>query len=724
MIEKKVKIIKKIFKSDQGDYRVYKTRSLDSAKSELVITGNLDSYSRGEILQVRGEIHVHPRFGPQLKVKEHELCKPSDQSGMIQYLSSPRFRGVGVKTAEKIVAHFGERAIDTVEKAPERLSEISGISGRVIEMLKNLEHDHRLLRELQLFLLPYGLGPAKIRLIFDRFKDHSLKIARENPYLLIDEIEGVGFLKADQIARANGVNREDRFRIKAGIDQVISRIINQDKSLGFSLPQLVEKTSVLLDIPVKPIGEMIGDLIQTRELIRHSREDPPVLYRYRSYQMERQSAQKLLSILHHPPKEGPHPNVINPDRYRPSRGMILSAEQREAVKAAMTHKITIISGGPGTGKTTLISIILKIYGSTGHTINITAPTGRAAKRIFEATGFQAQTIHRLLKINPQTATFHYHRDNPLPLDLLIVDEFSMVDSLLFFHLLNALPDSARLILIGDKDQLPSVGPGNVLADLLASHRFKTIFLKRNFRQQHDSNIVENAHRIKNRQALIQVPYSPDLDFVTVNIRNEGQAIAKIMGILDHHRDRYPYHSFHYQILSPVYAGLSGIDHINQQIQERYNPHPVLYRDETRVLKQEDKVMQIRNDYQKGVFNGELGRIRSRTPGGEQIRIQFDSGLIDYERKDLDQIMLAYAVSIHKAQGSEFDLVILLMLPHHQPFLKREIFYTGVTRAKKRLILLSTRETVEKAIQSSLPLHRKTSLKYHLQASPRLPDRPK
>ncbi len=380
---------------------------------------------------------------------------------------------------------------------------------------------------------------------------------------------------------------------------------------------------------------------------------------------------------------------------------------------AVQNRLTIITGGPGTGKTTIIRAIIEILKANGKSILIAAPTGRAAKRIEESSLYQASTIHRLLKLNPETGQFVHNAQNPLKTDAIIVDEFSMVDSFILFALLQALADNTQLIVIGDKDQLPSVGPGNVLRDMIQSGYFNTIYLNRNFRQNQDSLIVENAFRVNSGEPLLFPAPNPELDFVFLPMRDEAQVLQKVEGIVRHYQSDYPFNSSAMQILVPMYRGQAGIDQINQMVQEKFNPEPFLLKREKAAFKRLDKVMQTKNDYDKQVFNGDLGIIEDYNAADKLLLVNFDGCIVEYAADELDELTLSYAVSVHKSQGSEYDIVVLSLLPAHARMLSRELFYTAITRARKKLILLSDENTVARACANSQPTLRKTLLPLRL-----------
>jgi exodeoxyribonuclease V alpha subunit len=411
----------------------------------------------------------------------------------------------------------------------------------------------------------------------------------------------------------------------------------------------------------------------------------------------------------------PDKKDIDPDLIQKKLNIELSAEQKTAVNSALKNNLTIITGGPGTGKTTIIRAIIEAFQERGVQVLIGAPTGRAAKRIEETSHYPASTIHRMLKVNPETRDFYHNEQNPLQVDAIIIDEFSMVDSYLFYSLLRAVPTRTKLIIMGDKDQLPSVGPGNILRDLIKSDYFNTIYLNRNFRQTENSLIIENAYRINTGESLILERYKENLDFVFIPIKHEQQALQKVKGIIDFFKDQYNPNSNEMQILIPMYRGVAGIDNINLAIQTQFNPEAELIKREKWTFKRLDKVMQLKNNYDKEIFNGEMGIISDFTQQKQKMIVDYDGFHVEYDKDDIDELTLAYAISVHKSQGSEYDIIILILLPSHSIMLNREIFYTAVTRAKKKIFLLSDPATVQRAISNSSPHLRRTLLPLRLKS---------
>jgi exodeoxyribonuclease V alpha subunit len=535
-------------------------------------------------------------------------------------------------------------------------------------------------------------------------------LMESNPYILIEKMRGVGFKIADTIARAMGIAKTDSQRIRAGIFYVLDQNEFQHGDLYSEQDELLKKCSWLLDIADSDVFAALEKMIERAELCCQEIPEKCISKPLNDL-IEKQAARRLYQLSQGFAAE---PELaVNFETVFEKLALELTAEQKQAVLAAVKNRLTIITGGPGTGKTTIIRAIIEILKANRKSIMIAAPTGRAAKRIEESSFYQASTIHRLLKINPESGQFVHNAQNPLKTDVLIVDEFSMVDASILYALLQALADKTQLIIIGDKDQLPSVGPGNVLRDMIQSDYFNTIYLSRNFRQNQDSLIVENAFRVNSGETLLFPAYSPELDFVFLPVQNETQVLEKVESIIRYYQGEYPFNSTALQILLPMYRGDAGIDQINRLIQEKFNPEPFLLKKEKMAFKRRDKVMQTKNDYDKGVFNGDLGVIEDYDVRDKQLLVSYDGAIVEYGADELDELTLSYAVSVHKAQGSEYDIVVLGLLPSHSRMLSRELFYTAITRARKKLLLLSDEKTVARACANSQPTLRKTLLPLRL-----------
>jgi len=706
----KVKVSRKIFVSQESGFGVFLVR-VEGTRESRVIVGSLHALSVGDFLEVEGEETEHPRFGKQIKVGRFEFIKPEDGEGIARYLSSGRFKGIGRKTAQKIVDQFGPATFEVLENTPERLAEVPGLKKSVLEAVRQGVQGSRTLRDLTVRLTPFGIGQETVFRIHREFGDLAPALVESNPYLLIERIRGVGFKVADTIARAVGIARTDAQRLRAGILHVLQQGEFQRGDLYTPRDELLAKCAWLLDIDDCDIAAALERLVERGELRRVELPEPCVLTPQNEL-IERAAAGRL----HRLAQDGDaiEEPAVDFDSVFETLSLELTVEQKQAVLAAVRNRLTIITGGPGTGKTTIIRAIIEILKANRRSILVAAPTGRAAKRIEESAFCAASTIHRLLKFNPESGQFVHNAQNPLRAGVVIVDEFSMVDSFILFSLLQALPDDAQLIVIGDKDQLPSVGPGNVLRDMIQSGVFHTIYLKRNFRQDQGSLIVENACRINSGEPLAFPVPDPAADFVFLPVREEAEVLDKVERIIRFYQAEYPFNSPALQVLAPMYRGEAGIDRINEMVQTMFNPEPLLLKREKTSFKRRDKVMQTRNDYDKGVFNGDLGIVEGYSAADKQLRVDYDGWVVEYAGDELDELTLSYAVSVHKSQGSEYDIVILCLLPAHARMLSRELFYTAVTRARKKLILLSDEATIARAVANSQPVLRRTLLPLRLQ----------
>jgi exodeoxyribonuclease V alpha subunit len=709
LLSYKVKVNRKIFVSEETGFGVFRV-TIDGSRENRVIVGNLFSLSEGDFLEIEGEESEHPRFGKQIKVGRFEFIKPQDGEGIARYLASGRFRGIGKKTAQKIVDRFGAATFDVLENTPERLREVPGLNKKVIETVQQSVRDSRTLRDLTVRLTPFGVGQEIVFRIYREFGDLAPVLLESNPYLMIERVRGVGFKVADTIARAMGIVKTDPQRLRAGIFFILQQGEFQRGDLTVDRDELLQKSAWLLDVADSDVAEVLEKLLERSEL-RSAAAPEPCILTPQNELIETAAARRLFQLA-----QNPEPVVeaaVNFEAVFAALALELSAEQKQAVLAAIRNRLIIITGGPGTGKTTIIRAIIEIMKANGRPILLAAPTGRAAKRIEESASCQASTIHRLLKFNPETGQFAHNAHNPLPAGAVIVDEFSMVDSFILYSLLQALSDDTQLIIIGDKDQLPSVGPGNVLRDLIQSGYFPTIYLKRNFRQDRGSLIVENAFRVNSGEPLLFPAPDPGADFIFLAVREEAQVLEKVERILRRYQGDYPFNSPSLQVLVPMYRGAAGIDRINQMVQETFNPEPFLLKREKAGFKRLDKVMQTRNDYDKGVFNGDLGIVEDYNAADKELLVNYDGWIVAYGADELDELTLSYAVSVHKSQGSEYDVVVLCLLPGHARMLSRELFYTAITRARKKLILLSDEATVARACANSQPVLRRTLLPLRL-----------
>lgn len=706
------------FHNDKNGYTVF---SFVCDGNEETVVGNFAPLSEGEMLEVTGEWIIHPVYDRQFKAVSCKSIAPDDEASILRYLSSGVIKGIGPTLAQRIVDEFGKDTFTVLEEQPERLERIKGITLKKAREIGIIVNEKRGYRDAVIFLGRYGIGNVLAIKIYNYYRDDVYQVLRDNPYRLAEDIQGVGFKTADSIAAAIGFKADSEYRISAGILYTLSLAMGQ----GFMyLPkdELIRVSSELLEVSPGEIEPRIGDLIVDRKLIAKN----DAVYTPVNFYTEQACAGMLRSIfINFFESEKDEKTLLKEiDAIARRQNFDLDDLQREAVLNAVLYGISIVTGGPGTGKTTTIKTIIGYFNSKGMDIALAAPTGRAAKRMTEATGYEAKTIHRLLEVNgaaegdSSDAGFERDEENPLDADVIIVDEMSMVDIFIFKALLKAIPVGARLVMVGDANQLPSVGPGQVLRDLLECECFPVTRLETIYRQEGSGDIVMNAHNI-NRGLPINFD-NKSKDFFMLE-RNDVQRILAntvelITTKLPPYVDAKP---FDIQVLTPMRKGSLGVIALNRYLQEKLNPadhskKEYLYGED--IFREGDKVMQIKNNYQlaweifgkhnipidsgMGVFNGDMGRIIEINTVISSLTVEFDDGRrVDYPFSGLDELELAYAITVHKSQGSEYGAVIMPILDGPKQLLNRNLLYTGVTRAKKCLVILGSSKTVEEMIEN-------------------------
>ncbi len=736
-----------IFRNEENGYTVL---SLRSKGKELTLVGFFQSVNEGESIEAFGRFTAHVSYGEQFKVERYEIREPEGREAVERYLGSGAIKGIGKALAARIVRKFGEETLRILEEEPERLAEIKGISMKKARDIAKQADAQRSQRAAMLFLQQYGVSLALGVKIYTKYGEEMYSILRENPYRLAEDIDGVGFKTADAIAAKIGIAADSEYRIRCGILYVLG-LASGEGSVYLPEWDLTAKTADLLGVADGDVERQIMSLaIERKIIIRNhtSMEGMPeeslsegknrIVYLARYYYLELNAARMLcdLNVRVTADEDADiERRLMHVLARGGSRNIVLEEEQKQAILSAAKYGLFILTGGPGTGKTTTINQMLRFFESENMDIRLAAPTGRAAKRMTETTGYEASTIHRLLEISSmsdemgESVRFERNEQNPLETDVVIIDEMSMVDIFLMYSLLSALPVGTRLVLVGDVDQLPSVGPGAVLGDMLKSGAFPSIRLSRIFRQAASSDIIVNAHKINSGQQIVLGNKSKDFFFLR---RSDPNLI--ISNIIELVRDKLPGYvdakPFDIQVLAPMRKGALGVERLNRILQEYLNPPSEekaerMFGDNK--FRVGDKVMQIKNNYQieweikkgrygivvdhgQGIFNGDMGTIREINEFANILTIEFDEGrFVDYPFSNIEELELAYAVTIHKSQGSEYPAVILPLLTGPRMLFSRNLLYTAVTRARKCVMILGSEETVRGMIENVTQQLRYTSL---------------
>lgn len=714
----------------------YAVLSMNVDDEEEICVGIFRGVDNGENLEITGEYVEHPSYGFQFKASSFKVVEPDDLLSMERYLGSGAIKGVGEALAKRIVKRFGKDTFRVIEEEPERLAEVKGISERIAQQITDQMIEKREIREAFLFLQKYGITNTLAVKIYEKYGMGMYGILKENPYRLAEDIQGVGFRLADEIAEKIGIHTDSDYRIRSGILYTLLQA-SLEGHMFLPMRVLVRRSTDLLQVPEEAIRAQIQNLHMDHKVVVKKATDEPEVYAFSYYYAELNCARMLreLNVLMESEILDSEEKRIETilQRILKEQGLELDELQKNAVLECVKHGIMILSGGPGTGKTTTINTIIRYFDEEGMDILLAAPTGRAAKRMTEATGYEARTIHRMLEINGgmedgSRARFERNGENPLEADVVIIDEMSMVDIYLFQSLLEAVSVGTRLILVGDVDQLPSVGPGQVLQDLIESKSFPTVMLKKIYRQAGESDIVMNAHRINMGQKIALNNKSKDFFFLP---RNDVQVIYKHMiQLITEKLPRYvEAQPYDIQVLTPMRKGSLGVETLNEILQRYLNPADPSKQEHMtgeRIFREGDKVMQIKNNYQleweivsqygiridsgSGVFNGDIGTIRRIREESSTVQVEYDEHrLVEYTFSQLDEIELAYAITIHKSQGSEYPAVLLPLLSGPKMLMNRNLLYTAVTRARKCVTILGSQEVVDGMIENENQYHRYTGL---------------
>lgn len=714
-----------VYFNDESLYTVAKLKV--RGFSELVtVVGQLAGVTPGEVLKLSGTWETHPKYGQQFKATGYSVSLPAQVQGIERYLGSGLIRGIGPEMAKRLVQRFGAQTLQVIEHRPEDLLGVEGIGEKRLEMIRKAWEDQREIRDVMIFLQGHGVSTAYSAKIFKQYGQDAIRVVRENPYRLAADIFGIGFVIADRIAEKIGVAKDALIRAEAGILYVLEKMCDEGHVYGV-YDDVLKRAEALLEIDRTLLETSFANLAASRRIVledfRNQEGDVckemKAVYLRAFYAAETGLTNRLKALLSVPIQ----PTEIEMDAAQIKKvvqtrvAIVLSKNQWSALQTAISSKVSIVTGGPGTGKTTLVKAILAVFEGAGKGVLLAAPTGRAAKRLCEVTGREAKTIHRLLAYNFKSGGFQKNEQNPLDADVVIVDEASMVDIFLMYHLVKAVPATAVLILVGDVFQLPSVGPGNVLRDMIDSRRVPAVFLTEIFRQTRESLIIVNAHQI-NQGYFPTLPTSNRetlKDFYFIEQDDPEKVLSTILELCCVRiPDRFKFHPLSdIQVLTPMHKGIVGTVNLNRVLQQALNPSNDMIERMGRTFKRGDKVMQIRNNYAKEVFNGDIGTIGQIDREMQRLIVEYDGRPVRYDISELDELVLAYAVSVHKSQGSEYAAVILPVMTQHFVLLQRNLIYTGITRAKELVVLIGTKQALAIAIRNDKPQRRMTRLSYRL-----------
>ena len=714
------------YQNPENGYTVLKC-AVKNYNDLVTVIGNLLDVNVGSVLLIDGNWKVDSKYGRQFVAESWEETLPATVFGIEKYLGSGLIKGVGPKFAKRIVGLFGTDTMDVIECDISRLKEVEGIGEKRIRQIHESWERQKEIKNVMLFLQDHGVSTSFAAKIYRQYGNDSIAKVKENPFRLADDIWGIGFKTADSIAEKLGIGKEAFVRLRSGIMYTLSSLADEGHVYAYK-GQLIKRATELLEAEESSIVMTLDQMLADKDVISEpvSEEKGDAIYLPPFYYAEVGVAAKIRKLLQNPAQDrlwtslmearkrtGNKALSIDVKKIEAKIGMEYDEIQADAIRQAAVSKIMILTGGPGTGKTTTTKGIISAYQSFGLKILLAAPTGRAAKRMTETTGLEAKTIHRLLECKPPEG-YQKNEENPLEGDVLIVDECSMIDLVLMNSLLKAIPAGMRVVLVGDIDQLPSVGAGNVLRDLIDSGMVPVIRLTRIFRQAQTSRIIMNAHRINEGQ-MPDLSNGKETDFFFTTKEDPEEAVREIVSLVQHKLSRYyrtP--SSQIQVLTPMQKGVVGATNLNLALQEALNPQGDGLRRSGFIFRRDDKVMQIRNNYDKEVFNGDIGIIESVDLQNRTLKVNFDQHVVEYESSELDELVHAYATTIHKAQGSEYPIVVMPVLMNHYVMLQRNLIYTGITRAKKILVMVGTRKALACAVRNVTVDRRNTLLKERLQ----------
>ena len=707
------------FQNEENHYTIARLAT-GKSNSMITIVGFMAGVSPGQTLRVSGNWETHPRYGQQFKIETFEVSLPETVEGIQKYLESGVIQNIGPLIAKRLVRYFGPKTLEIIEQYPEKLTEVHGIGRAKAQRIVTSWKGHHIVRELMQFLQARGVKGSYSALILKEYGEGALEILKNDPFQLAEDIPGIGFVIADTISQYNGAPKNDPKRVRGCIQHLIGQGENDGHTF---LPdtKIIDQCRQTFQIDPETTAISLKELADKGSVVIEDHEnaqDGKAVYSKELYQAEQGIANRFKALLSVPmPQLRMNPEQITQEILQ-KLAIQLSSEQLNVLEQILNHRAAVITGGPGTGKTTLIRSVNAIFERLGKLVVLAAPTGRAAKRLSEVVQRDAKTIHRLLKYNLKEQRFEINQNNPIDADVIIIDEASMVDTLLLFHLIRAVPVTSVLILVGDVFQLPSVGPGNVLKDIIQSNVIPVYYLKTIFRQAQESPIIVNAHMVRDWNQKGEVP-----DFQTAKTddelsefyfiqKSDPLAVVETIKILC--SQSIP-HRFNYnpirdiQVLTPMHKGLIGTINLNQELQNILNPGKNGMEIMGVTYKKDDKVMHLKNNYEKEVFNGDIGTISSIDNQTRQVTVVYEGRTVVYEAEEMHELSLAYAISVHKSQGSEYPVVIVPLLTQHYIMLQRNLLYTAMTRGKKLVILIGTRQALSAAVNNDKPKERLSGL---------------
>lgn len=701
-----------IHRNEDSGYAVVRLR-LDDGRDRVVV-GLLGDCELEDRLRVAGRLEDHPRFGRRFRAESVQRVSPSTLRGIERYLAGPRVQGIGPELARRLVAHFGTSTLEILDRSPERVTEVEGIGEKRARAIAASWKSETLRRELLVFLQGHGLGPGTSLRVLAELGADSMPAIRNDPYILAEKVSGIGFRTADRLAEQLGIEKQHPSRLKAGLRWLLDEALGEGHT-NLPAENLLERASRLLGCDANPVRHTIRDLVVAGALVvarPRDRGTPWSVHLADAWACEREAATLVLDLLEKASRSAvPAP----PPAFADER---LSDEQNAVVASIRSERLAVLTGGPGVGKTTILQRLVSLWSAEGKSVVLASPTGRAAKRLEEVVGRPASTIHRLLKFDPRRRRFLHGQDDPLQADVVVCDEASMLDLPLFVHLVRALRSESRLLLVGDADQLPSVGPGSVLADLVGAANVPTYRLTRVFRQARESGIVRMAHQVLEGELDLSLGRMPgDLRFIDCEGPEEGAAVVRDLVVRSLPRELGLDPVSDIQVLCPMNRGPAGTQELNRCIQEGLGKDRPAVHGPGCIFHVGDRVMQTRNDYDRELFNGDVGAIRSIDVERGEVEVVFDGRTQVYKREQLHDLVPAWAMSVHKSQGGEYPAVILTLFPQHFMLLRRQVLYTAITRARRSLTIVGTRRCLAAAVERNEAAHRFGHLREWIEGVP-------